>query len=469
MYNFRVNGIKNDPYLEQIFFIAKKLGIKAYLVGGAIRDCFLGRQTNDYDFVVFKDLELLARKISSEFLCKTISFKKKIKTYRIFCNLKTIDLSEPRGGTLDEDLRKRDFTINSIAYDFDKDKFIDPMNGIKDIERKIIKANTESSIVDDPLRIMRGFRFGAQFRFDIEPKTLKWFDEKISLLKNVSKERITQELKLFFELSETFAYLLLMDKVGLIDTLFEDLALTNGCLQSSKHLYDVKTHSLSVYNYLEWAIVRISKILGRYHKKYLVHFETKRELLLPALKLAALFHDSGKPFTKIVVDGKARFPGHELKSAEIFEKYAKIYPFGKKITELTKFFILNHIKPSNVYRAWSMGELDESMKIDFFLEFGEYGIDVLFFALADTLAKGKISATNREVYISFLREMAHFYYSVEQKLNGKTVISGKDILEHFPDVDKRKIKWILKQIKKLELLGSVKTREDALAILPRFV
>ena len=469
MYNLSVYSIKDDPYLEQISYIARRVGVKAYLVGGAIRDSFLGRQTNDYDFVVFGNIELLAKKISSEFLCKTISFKKKLKTFRIFCNLKTIDISEPRGSTLEEDLRRRDFTINSIAYDFDEDRFIDPMNGITDIERKIIRANSENSIVDDPLRIMRGFRLGAQFRFDIEPKTLRNFDEKISLLKSVSRERITQELKLFFKLNETFAYLLLMDKVGLIDTLFEDLALTNGCLQSSKHLYDVKTHSLSVYNYLEWAIVRIGKILGKHHKKYLVHFETKRELLLPALKLAALFHDSGKPFTKVVVDGKAKFPGHEIKSAEIFEKYAKIYPFGKKITELTKFFILNHIKPSNIYRAWSMGELDDGMKIDFFLEYGEYGIDILIFALADTLAKGKIRATNREVYISFLREMAQFYYSVERKLKEKSVISGKDILEHYPDIERRKIRWILKQIKKLELLGGIRTREEALATLPRLV
>ncbi len=464
-----MNSIKNDPYLEHISSIAKRIGVKAYLVGGAVRDSLLNRQTNDYDFVVFGDSELFAKMISSEFLCKTISFKKKLKTFRIFCNLKTIDISEPRGSTLEEDLRKRDFTINSIAYDLDYDRFIDPMNGIRDIERKIIKANSEQSILDDPLRILRGFRLGAQFRFDIEPKTLRSFDEKISLLKTVSKERITGELKLFFELNETFAYLLLMDKVGLIDTLFEDLALTNGCLQSSKHLYDVKTHSLSVYNYIEWAIVRIGKILGKLHKRYLVHFETKRELLLPAFKLAALFHDSGKPFTKVVIDGKAKFPGHELKSAEIFEKYAKIYPFGKKITELTKFFILNHIKPSNIYRAWIMGELDSSLKIDFFLEYGEYGIDILFFALADTLAKGKIRATNREVYISFLREMTQFYYSIEHKLKERSVITGDDILKLYPNIDKKRIKWILKQIKKLELVGGIKTKEEAIETLPRFV
>lgn len=461
--------IKTDPYIEQIANIAKKLNTKIYLVGGAVRDALLGRHTNDYDFVVFGDLEKLAKAINREFICKTVGYKKKISTYRIFCSLKTIDLSEPRESTLEKDLLKRDFTINSMACDFQKDILIDPLGGFNDIERKIIKANSDSSIDDDPLRIMRGFRLAAQFRFDIESKTLKLFSEKIELLKKISKERITDELKLFFNLNETFAYLLIMDKVGLIDTLFEDLSLTNGCLQSSKHLYDVKTHSLNVYNYVEWALVRMQKILGKTYKRYMVHFASEKELLLPSLKLAALFHDSGKPFTKVVIDGKTKFPEHEKKSSEIFEKYAEYYTFGKKITKLTKFFIEKHIEPSNIYRAWSIGELGDDKKIDFFLDHGEYGIDLLFFALADTLAKGKIRASKREVYITFLKEMTQFYYSIEQNLSKKPIINGKDILKRYPRIDKRKINSILKQIKKLQLLKAISTKEEAIKILPRMV
>ncbi len=464
-----MENIKNDPYLEQIARIANKENVKIYLVGGAVRDSLLNRQTNDYDFVVFGNIEKLAWAITNEFICKTIKYTKRLITYRIFCSLKTIDLSQPRGKTLEEDLRKRDFTINSIAYDFESNNLIDPLNGKKDILKGIIRANSEEAISEDPLRILRGFRLAAMFRFDIEPKTLKTFSDKIELLKSTSKERITEELKLFFNINETFAYLLLMDKVGLIDTLFDDLALTNGCLQSTKHLYDVKTHSLSVYNYIEWAMVRVQKILGKIYKRYMLHFTKEREYLLPALKLAALFHDSGKPFTKVIIDGKAKFPQHELKSSEIFEKYASIYSFGKRITRLTKFFIENHIKPSNIYRAWSMGELDEAQKIDFFLNYDEYGIDMLFFALADTLAKGKISASKREVFITFLREMASFYYSIETKLKGKSVIDGNDILRKHPFIDRRKIKYILKEIKKLELLGAIKTKEEALNVLPRFI
>ncbi len=461
--------IKKDPYLEQIRKISKRCGVKAYLVGGATRDALLNKQTNDYDFVVFGNLEKFAHAIGSQLICKAIKYTKKITTYRIFCSLKTIDISEPRGSILEKDLLKRDFTINSIAYDLEKNKLIDPLGGIYDIEKKIIKANTENSINDDPLRILRGFRLAALFRFDIEPKTLKLFSDKIYLIKNVSRERITEELKLFFNFNETFVYLLLMDKVGLIDTLFDDLSLTNGCLQSSKHLYDVKTHSLSVYNYIEWAIERIKKILGKTYKKYLVHFAAERDTLMPALKLAALFHDSGKPYAKIVVDGIVGFPKHETKSSEIFEKYAKLYPFGKKISKLTKFFIENHIKPSNLYKIWSMGELDDLTKIDFFIRYGEHGMDLLLFALADTLAKGKISALKKEVYSTFLKEMVQFYYTIEQKLKGKTLIDGHDIINKYPNIDRRKIKEILNQIKKLQLIGVLKTKEEALKIASRLI
>ncbi|WP_025270388.1 CCA tRNA nucleotidyltransferase [Hippea sp. KM1] len=463
--------IIDDLYLEEIVSISRKLNTKIYLVGGAVRDALLKRSINDYDFVVFGDIENLSKHISNRFGCKLIKYSKKLLTYRLFCKIKTLDFSIPRGPAIEEDLKQRDFTINSIALDINSNAIIDPLNGQDDIKRGIIRLNTTNAVDEDPLRMLRGFRLAALFRFDIDPNTINTFRRRVELLNNVSKERITQELKLFFNLNETFTYLLIMDKVGVIDTLFEDLSYTNGCIQSNYHLFDVKTHSLNVYNYIEWAYNRLNRILGKNHKKYLSHLTTHKEELFCSLKLASLFHDAAKPFCKVISPmGKVHFPLHEKQSSELFKKYAEIYPFGKKITKLTLFFIENHIQPAYLYHAWSNSELTDLQKAEFFLKYKEHGIDLLFFALADTLAKGKISASKRDVYIMFLKDMADYYYrNIQPKLHAKPLIGAEEIIKLYPRIEKSRLKDILFNLKKLQITHSINTEEEALEALKRLI
>jgi poly(A) polymerase len=328
----------------------------------------------------------------------------------------------------------------------------------------MVRINQDNCFKNDPIRIIRIFRLAALNRFDIDPKTLRIAQKDSYLLKKTSKERITDEIKKFLSLNNTFAYLLLMDKADVIDSIFERLTLTNGCIQSEHHLFDVKTHSLSVYNFIEWSFNRLDKILGRCYSKYLVHFTSKKGTVLISLKLAALFHDSGKPFSKIVTkDGRVKFPEHEKKSAEVFLQCSKDYSFGKQIVKLTKFFIEKHIEPSYIFALWDKQQLSFDEIIDFFLRYGEHGIDLLFFALADTLAKGKISAVKREVYVDFLRFMANTYYSkIKHRMYEKPLINGDDILGHFEKVDVKELQFLLNELKKSQIAGRIKTKGEAL-------
>ncbi len=460
-----------DLYINNLHNIAKKKKAKIYLTGGAIRDYFLGKDTQDYDFVVFGDIDGVVNEFISKLHCKHIKYNKELMTYRIFCKLKTIDITSPRGKSVEEDLKKRDFTINSIAYDLDNDRIIDPLSGREDIRRRIIRANCDECFQNDPIRIVRAFRLAALNRFDIEHHTFRLAQRDSRLLKKTSKERITDELKRFFSLNNTFAYILLMDKALVIDSIFGVLSLTNGCIQSEHHLFDVKTHSLSVYNFIEWSFNRLDRILGKCYKKYLVHFTANKGVVLISLKLAALFHDAGKPFLKTFTkEGRVKFPGHEKKSAELFLKYAKDYSFGKKITKLTKFFIEKHIEPTYIFALWSKNELSKDSIVEFFLNCGENGIDLLFFALADTLAKGKISAVKREKYIEFLRFMANeFYYRIKTEAGKKGLINGSDILNTFENIDKKVLKFLLKEVKKAQINNKIHNKREALELVEKLL
>ncbi len=450
--------------------IAKEAKCNVYLVGGAVRDALLNRSTHDYDFVVFGNLNRLAERFLKKYRCRFVRHTKKLVTYRFFCGDSIVDLTEGRAATLEEDLKLRDFTMDSIAYDADEDKLIDPLNGVADIKRRIVRANTDNVFIDDPLRILRAFRLAAMYRFDIEAATLRMAQRDVGLLKEVSAERITDELKRFFLLNNTFAYLLLMDKSGVIDSLFEDLSYTNGCIQSEHHLYDVKTHSLNVYNYVEWSLNRLKRVMGEAYGMYLEHLKSNREILLPSFKLAALFHDAGKPSSKVLtVDGKVKFPQHEVKSSEMFEKYMERYPFGKRIASFTRFLIEKHIEPSHLFAAWNSGNLSEERIVDFFMDYGEGGVDLLLFALADTLAKGKIRASSREIYVGFLRFMAKkYYFELKEKLQFSSPIKGDELARKL-NMDVKKVAPLLRELKKARILGKIKDTADALNLARRFV
>lgn len=452
-----------DPYIATLHKITKYENGKLFLVGGAVRDYIMDREMKDYDFVIFGNIDKIIKRFSDSMGCKCIKYNKKLKTYRIFCKLKDIDVTEPRGKTIEHDLSLRDLTINSIGYDIDANRMIDPQGGIKDIERKIIRTNYAQSFLDDPVRILRAFRLAALFRFDLDVKTIIQAKQYVNILKKVSKERIVDELKKFFALSRTFTYILIMDKAGVIDSIFEDLTMTNGCIQSDHHLFDVKTHSLSVYNFIEWSYNRLERILGKCYKKYLIHTIEGSSNVITAMKLAALFHDSGKPYSKTIDStGHAHFANHELKSLEIFNKYAKMYPFGKHVCRLARFLIAKHVKPAYFYSLWKKSPHKSDIPTDFFMEYGDYGIDLLFFALADTLAKGKISADNRVSYIEFLKEMTCYYYNhLKALIEKKGVINGNDLIEHFNMAD-YELKEILKTVKRAEILGDIHTKQEAL-------
>jgi len=444
-------GVVDSPIVKSLHTIARNRGSRVYLVGGMVRDSLLNIPSEDFDFVVFGDVDGVALEFARSHGCSYVRYNKRLLTYRIFCKPSRIDITEPRGSDIVEDLKKRDFSVDSIAYDPETKELIDPLGGQEDLKKRIIRIN------------LRAFRLAAFYRFDLDATTLKFAQRDAHLLEKVSGERITDELKQFFMINNTYAYLLLMDKAGVIDAIFEDLALTNGCIQSEQHLYDVKTHSLSVYNFVEWSLVRMKKILKDAYPFYIQHYRKNRDVLLPSFKLAALFHDAAKPSCKVLTqEGRVRFPGHEKKSAQLFLRYAERYPFGKEIFKMTRFLIENHIEPSNIFALHNRNQLSDEHIVDFFIRFGENGIDLLFFALADTLAKGKISASRRGVYVDFLRFMALEYYTkIAERMRKKSVINGRELMENL-DVDVKKLSYILENIRRMEILGRIKSRDEAL-------
>lgn len=177
-------------------FNIKHLPPQAYLVGGAVRDALLGRKSDyqDLDFVLPGDAIQLARQLANHYKAGFVVLDAKRQIARVVFKQATVDLAKQEGDSLETDLHRRDFTINAIAYNPHTGEFIDPLQGIADIQTRTIRMVKAANLQDDPLRLLRGYRQAAQLDFAIELNTQAVIRQLAPLLGEVAAERVQVEI-----------------------------------------------------------------------------------------------------------------------------------------------------------------------------------------------------------------------------------------------------------------------------------
>ncbi len=198
----------------------------SYLVGGYIRDIILGRKTEklDVDIVVPLNAIEIGKKIADNIGSKFIILDKKREVVRIILNNIYIDIANQVSFSIEGDLCSRDFSINSIAFLFDKKSLFDPLNGLKDLEISLLKTHSENNLINDPLRILRCFRFVSELNFKIDLRLVDFIKKNKGNLYLVAKERITYEIQKIVNGENALDAVLLIKKLNIFDTenLFED-------------------------------------------------------------------------------------------------------------------------------------------------------------------------------------------------------------------------------------------------------
>ncbi len=198
----------------------------SYLVGGYIRDIILGREPEklDVDIVVPLNAIEIGKKIAGNFRSKFIILDEKREVVRIFLNHIYIDIANQVSSTIEGDLCSRDFSINSIAFLFDKKCLFDPLNGLEDLELSLLRTNSEKNLLNDPLRILRCFRFVSELNFKIDLKLVDFIKKNKGKLYLVAKERINYEIQKIVHGANALDSVLLIKKLNIfgIDNLSED-------------------------------------------------------------------------------------------------------------------------------------------------------------------------------------------------------------------------------------------------------
>lgn len=306
-------------------------GYQCYLVGGSVRDLLLGHNVFDYDFATDarpeEVIRLFKRVVPTGIKHGTVSVILKEKQYEITTyrsDGRYLDGRRPESvsfsDTLEEDVRRRDFTINGLAYDIDKGEIIDYVGGIDDINKKIIRTigDPDERFSEDGLRPYRACRFAAKLYFSIDEQTFNAIPKALDIAAKVSIERVRDELMKLIETEKPSIGFEYMRKSGLLGLFIPELLDCYGLSQNKYHIYDIYYHSI----YSCDGVPEADKII----------------------KLAALLHDIGKVATRRMgEDGENTFYNHEVIGAKISGRIMKRMKFSNEEIIRVTNLVLNHM------------------------------------------------------------------------------------------------------------------------------
>lgn len=332
--------------MENIKNIANKInenGGRLYLVGGAVRDKLFNLEKNDEDYCVvgldfrkFEELFPNAIKRGKSFFVYDIDgreFAMARSEYKIGKKHTDFKITSNSNITIEQDLVRRDITINSIAEDVLTGEIIDPFNGISDFKNGVIKA-TSSNFKDDPLRAYRAARFSSKFNFDVDENTIKMISELKSELKYLSPERVFEEFRKAINSDYPVRFFEVLKKANILEVHFEELYKLIGAIQPIEHHPEG-----DAYNHTMLAFKMACLI-------------TKDE----KIRFSALVHDLGKGLTP-----KEEYPhhyGHDIKGIDEVKKFGKRLRMPKSWIKSGVTSAAEHMKGGIFYRMTPNKQID---------------------------------------------------------------------------------------------------------------
>jgi poly(A) polymerase len=464
-----------------------KQGIQGYVVGGFVRDIILARDTADVDIALSADALELAPELATTLGGRYVLLDKVNKIGRVILKEPAqeiaqwqIDLSTIKDG-IEQDLRRRDFTLDAMAISLDiitegatAAEIIDPFNGLEDIHRGVIRTVEDKVFESDALRLLRGVRLASELGFNVCRQTEELIRQKCHLIAGVAGERVREELLRMLAAPNTGQLFLYLDDLGLITALIPELAQAKGLEQPKEHFWDVFQHSVKTVDAVDFilrqgdweyagkealSLVPWSAELEQHFNSTVSGGSTRRLLL----KLAALLHDIAKPQTKIINEqGRTRFYGHAREGAQIAAAILERLRFSTKELKLVVGVVRYHLRPVQI----SQNELPSQRAIyRYFRDSGEVAIDTLFFSLADHLAtRGpNLDRVNWRQHATLIDYILTQRFKPESTAVPPKLINGHDLMKNFNLAPGPKIGELLEAVREAQASAEVTTREEAIS------
>ncbi len=478
-----------------------------YYVGGIVRNSLLKRPSGDIDIALpVADLRMAVRTLAKNLHAASFEMDAELNVWRLVTREDNIqiDLTAYQGPDLAADLRRRDFTFNSLAYPVSaqpqltvtprahdtaqitlkrlrRAKIVDEMNGLSDLKAKVIRVNGPGQFIDDPLRMLRAFRCAAELKFTIDPATLDQIKQHCRLISQAAGERVHEELdRLFAVPNVTYDFLQQMDGCGLLTALFPRLEDQRGCAEIYYGPGGVFKHTLLVCKRMDYLLEHLEKAFPPYADKLRQFTHNK-----PLYKMTALLHDIAKPATAKEKKGRLRFFYHEQVGAKMAAKILEHLHYSRADIRLMYVMIAEHLRPSNL----ASNAITDRGIYHFYRDLGAAAIPLLLLCWTDytsyvtddqlkrilpksgqrmmTIAQaerfGNLGKTLR--HLQLLHFMLGQYFDKPATVKPVQIISGLDVMQRLHLKPGPVVGAVLEAVAEAQVEGKIKTRQDALAFI----
>lgn len=417
---------------------------RIFLVGGTIRDILLGLTPGDYDFAVSGSGVSFARGVAEKMGGAFVLLSEEDDEARVVVNGVIFDFIGIGDKKIEDDLIRRDFTINAMAIDLLTHKFFDPCKGIKDLRHGILRTTGARSLADDPLRVLRGFRFSVEMGFRLERKFFKQASD--IELNTIAPERIGFEIIKIMSAAKSFGAIQKMHQLGIFKKIFPE---ATKLIED----FDLWDHSLNTYQALEFLMA--GGFFVELKPEFSEYFSRSRKKAL--VKLAGLFHDVAKPDTFLLKEGEVHFYGHDTKGAALVEQMLnRRLRLSRDDIATVRKLVKEHMR---LHLLATNPELTDRAIRRFFRDLGEDWLGAMMIAWADGYATGGRTQHLKETFT----RMIELKRADEAKPKIERLVNGYDLialgLKPGP-----KFKVILQELFDLQLEGKIETREQALEI-----
>ncbi|MGZ3523363.1 MAG: CCA tRNA nucleotidyltransferase [Thermodesulfobacteriota bacterium] len=447
--------IHRDFVLSKLMRLSKEKGIPLFLVGGYLRDLLLGTRSKDYDFTLPKEVSSFVPAIEEALGFRFFKVGKdemNTATYRVIKEDISVDLAFWQGETIEEDLGKRDFTVNAIAFSLRDETFHWMERSLEDIGKKLIRPVSGHSIDQDPLRMLRAIRYLCTLDgFDMDKELKKEISLKKEQIRKAAAERIKTELDQVLLSSRPRVGMNDLHESGLLFTLMPEFKGLERLGQGNHHHLNVLPHILLMIEKISWASEWTA---GRGTPVSLA-----REDWL-TLYYAALFHDIGKQDTfSEDEEGKVHFYYHESYSCQRAEGIMDRLRFSNQLKNRILNLVQHHMRILNLSGQTKEGALKRLVN-----QMGEETSLLVLHTLADKEAsRGILSIQIDDVVEKHCLRILELFKE-KDILHPLPFVTGHDVMALGYSPGPR-VGQILHFIRQKQVEGEIKTREEALRIL----
>ncbi len=439
-----------------------------YLVGGTVRDALVAPPRTkqecpkqDLDLVVPTGAIALARRLADALGAGFVVLDEVHQIARVVLDSgTTLDIAEQEGPSIEVDLGRRDFTCNAIAYDLQREVLIDPFNGKRDLDQRLVRMVQAKNLLEDPLRFLRAYRMAAKLDFTIESRTRELLQASNGLLGQSAPERVRDELVYLLELPAGTDWFLAAHQDGVLQPWLPEL---NGLEKIPANLH----HHLPLLEHTFEVIRQVDQVLDDLDlRDSLAHVLSDRRTVYVTTKLGALLHDIAKPATYVLdpETGKPSFYQHEKVGSAMTKEMLTRLKFSREEIRWVTALVEMHLRTGQlVMQGASERALYRLMR-----DAQEKLPALVVLSLADrrSTCGEAVTAEMQTQSTLFHQDLLACYWAPPPE---KPFLSGKDLIERLGLTPGPVFKEILQAVQEAQALGEIQNSEEALTLAQQLV